>query len=54
MTRFSLHELRKIALGEFLDDLELGDRINGVLSINSEASESDDNKVKVEVGDERL
>ena len=34
--KFLLHELRKISLGEFLDDLEIGGNILRLLGINSE------------------
>ena len=54
MTRFSLYELRKIALGEFLDDLDLGNIINDIFGIDSGAAASDDNQVKDIVGEERL
>ena len=48
--RFILYELRKIALGEFLDDLELGARINETLGIQGSSNSSTDTKV----GEERL
>mmetsp|Transcript_1153 Transcript_1153/g.1718 ORF Transcript_1153/g.1718 Transcript_1153/m.1718 type:complete len:185 (+) Transcript_1153:2442-2996(+) len=50
ITRFLLHELRKISLGEFIDDLEVSTRIPAFFGIESEVSSGADEKV----GEDRL
>ena len=50
ITRFLLHELRKISLGEFLDDLEIGKHILEPIGIVAQSDSATDEKV----GEERL
>lgn len=49
-SRFILFELKRIALGEFMDDLDVGNEIAGVLGIEIDNT----NAVDEEVGEERL
>ena len=48
ITRFVLQELRKITLGEFLDDIDFGDSINEFFGIDSDRED-----VSFEVNDSR-
>ena len=50
ITRFLLHELRKISLGEFLDDFEIGKHVLEPIGIVSQSDSATDEKV----GEERL
>ena len=36
LTRFLLHEFRRIALGEFMEDLEIGKEISTMLNIETD------------------
>ena len=50
-TKFLLHEFRRIALGEFMEDLEVGNKISSILGIESNDSSAVDEAVDE---DERL
>ena len=50
ITRFLLNELRKIALGEFLEGLEIGNTIGSQLGIPQETNSGSEQKV----GEDRL
>ena len=47
---FILYELKRIALGEFMDDLDIGNEINEVLGLPP----NEDSAADEEVGEERL
>ena len=51
-SRFLLYEMRKIALGEFMDDLELSDRFNDAMGIQVDEDQAGAEQEKV--GDDRL
>ena len=49
-TRFILFELKKIALGEFLDGFDIGSEINSAFGMDEKTESSSEEKI----GDERL
>ena len=48
--QFLLYELKRVALGEFMDDLDIGNQVNGMLGLPPNEKSSTDE----EVGEERL